>query len=240
MRKYEIGLLFDAGLDKKKLEKVLKEFENFIKKNKGQIVEKNQWKERKLAYSIKKADNGIYFFAHYELEADKNDALLKDLNLNTDILRYLITLPPKDTKLESKPVKAKSKKLKGKMQTKEEVKSESKKTKEKDEDKERSLPAGRQVSTPSPPAKSLEMTKKKEPVKVEEKIEEKEEKKVKDKKVEKKVEKIEEKKEVTKPRTEKTVEESKKAKAQEQKEKKVSEEKLDQEIDRILSDEDLL
>jgi len=126
MRKYEIALLFDTGLEKKKLEKVLKDFEGFVKKSKGQIIEKEQWKERKLAYPIKKAESGIYFFAHYELETDKNDALLKDLNLNQNILRYLITIPSKEAKLEGEPKKVEKKKAVYKKKVKVEKKVEEK------------------------------------------------------------------------------------------------------------------
>jgi len=219
MRKYEIALLFDAGLEKKKLEKVLKDFEGFVKKSKGQIIEKEQWKERELAYPIKKAESGIYFFAHYELETDKNDALLKDLNLNQDVLRYLITIPPKGVKLEGEPKKVKREKGKGKKEVKEEVRKEE--AEEPKEEKAEKLEREKVKPEEVKPEKGV----KKEPAitKVE---------KIKKETVEKEVKE--------KPRVKKTVEESKKAKAREQKEKKVSEEKLDQEIDRILSDEDLL
>jgi len=229
MRKYEIALLFDAGLEKKKLEKVLKDFEGFVKKSKGQIIEKEQWKERKLAYPIKKAESGIYFFAHYELETDKNDALLKDLNLNQNILRYLITIPSKEAKLEGEPKKVKRQKVKGKKRLKKEVKEGGVEKPEREKvEPEEEIEPKREVEK-KPAVTKVE--------KVEEKVREVEEKPAYAKASAGK--KVEEKPE-EKPKIRKTVEESKKAKAREQKEKKVSEEKLDQEIDRILSDEDLL
>lgn len=162
MRKYEIALLFDTGLEKKKLEKVLKDFEGFVKKSKGQIIEKEQWKERKLAYPIKKAESGIYFFAHYELETDKNDALLKDLNLNQNILRYLITIPSKEAKLEGEPKKVEKKKAVYKKKVKAE-----KKVEEKVEE------PGKEVKKELVPTKVEKVEEKEVEKKIEEKKEEK-------------------------------------------------------------------
>jgi ribosomal protein S6 len=103
MRKYEIALLFDAGLAKAKLEKQWKDFESFVTENKGRVMETDLWPPRDLAYPIKQAGQGIYYFAHYELAEERNDALRKELNLNPHLLRYLITIPPQDITLKGKP-----------------------------------------------------------------------------------------------------------------------------------------
>ncbi len=212
MPKYEIAILFNASLEQAKINQVVLELEKFWQANQGKLLEKELWPARDLAYPVKKATKGIYFFAQYELPEEKNPSLIKELNLNHEILKYLITIPPEGLGLkiivprvvkegEKKPIAEKPKKI-----------------------IEKKVAAKPVVAKPI-----IEKPEVKPEVKVEKKVEKKEVVTEEEKPVEVKPE----------PKS-KTVAESKKAKAKEQKEKKVPEADLDKEIDRILSDEDLL
>ncbi|GEM_PF-980767 len=100
MPKYEIALLFDAALSQIKVDSAIRELEKFLKINKGKILAKEQWPVRDLAYPIRQVEKGIYLFIHYELPEEKAPLFVKELNLTHDILRYLITIPPKEAKLK--------------------------------------------------------------------------------------------------------------------------------------------
>ncbi len=245
MQKYEIALIISAKLDQVKQQKIIKDFEKFVKNNDGKLIKSEQWEERELAYPIKHEDKGVYFFAHYELSADKNTGLLKELNINLSILRQMIIIPPKGADLKTekellaKPVK-KSKRddSKKKFEKKEkiDIPKKSKKVEKTVEIKEEELETKKDIVKPKVDLEKTFV----------------ETKTIKDTKDDIKEE---EKKPAVKAPTgletetkagkeskfaKKTVEESKKRKAKEQKAKKIPEEDLDREIDRILSDEDLL
>ena len=92
MNQYEIAVLYDPGLEvdlSKAEERVLKIFST----NKGEVLSKDNWGKRKLAYKIKKHDHALYVF--YQVKIDPKNILQIEttLNITDEVIRFLITKP---------------------------------------------------------------------------------------------------------------------------------------------------
>ena len=71
------------------LEEAVKVHEQTLGELDGNIVYKESWGLRNLAYPIKENKKAFYEFMNIELPQDKIDALNSKLNLNDKIIRYL-------------------------------------------------------------------------------------------------------------------------------------------------------
>ncbi len=62
-----------------------------VDKSRGEVVEKDAWGKRELAYEIKGFNKGYYFV--WQLKVPGNDVafLKRNLKLNENILRFLLT-----------------------------------------------------------------------------------------------------------------------------------------------------
>ena len=84
---YELTILFKADLEPI-LKETLKKVRKTIKKYEGAILKEENDGKKRLAYSI----NGKEYAIYYYMELDLANALdiSKELNVNDDILRYLL------------------------------------------------------------------------------------------------------------------------------------------------------
>src|SRR5690606_35854079 len=81
-----------------------------ITSNGGQIVATDNWGKRKLAYTIKKQEYGVYVFYTVEMPGDGVKKVESILNITDEVIRYLITKP--DLKAIAKAEAAKAEKAK--------------------------------------------------------------------------------------------------------------------------------
>ncbi len=92
MNQYEIAILYHPDLEvdlSKAEEKVTK----IITSNDGKITATDNWGKRKLAYTIKKQDYGIYVFYTVEIAGEGVKKVETILNITDEVLRYLIVRP---------------------------------------------------------------------------------------------------------------------------------------------------
>ncbi|NQV78253.1 MAG: 30S ribosomal protein S6 [Lutibacter sp.] len=94
MHSYEIMVIVRPGLGEQKTLEVLGEVKGLISNNGGKVTAEDLWGTRDLAYIIKKHDQGYYAVLNFQLEPTKLQSLNKPLNLNQEVLRYLITRTP--------------------------------------------------------------------------------------------------------------------------------------------------
>ena len=92
--KYELMLIFLPDLGEAGITTELDEIRALVKELKGDIYHEDIWGVRDFAYTIKKHDQGYYAVFNFKLEPTKLQALNKPLNLNQEVLRYLITKTP--------------------------------------------------------------------------------------------------------------------------------------------------
>ncbi len=92
MNPYEIAILYDPDLEID-LEKATTRVEKIFTDNGAKIVNADNWGKRKLMYSIKKHDMGIYVFYTVEMPGANVQKLESVLNITDEVIRFLITKP---------------------------------------------------------------------------------------------------------------------------------------------------
>ncbi|GHU50804.1 30S ribosomal protein S6 [Clostridia bacterium] len=91
MNKYELALVFKPQAD----ELIKEEFEKItalITRFGGTVDKIDEWGKRRLAYEIKKHNDGVYYFVTFIAEPDAPKELESRLRIVESILRYLITV----------------------------------------------------------------------------------------------------------------------------------------------------
>ena len=89
MALFEHIIMLRQDLSSSDLEEAIKVHEQTLGELDGNIVYKESWGLRNLAYPIKENKKAFYEFMNIELPQDKIDTLNSKLNLNDKIIRYL-------------------------------------------------------------------------------------------------------------------------------------------------------
>jgi len=90
MRDYELIYVIQPDLDEATLESVVDRVNELVKTNKGEIVKTDKWGKRKLAYPIRKLNEGNYFFSLIKLEPEADSELKRSLKYVEQIIRFSI------------------------------------------------------------------------------------------------------------------------------------------------------
>ena len=112
MRHYEIAVVLHPDLEMDQ-EGATNKIEAAIKALGGKIDKKDNWGKRKLAYTIKKQDWGIYLFYQVSLDPSKVASIENTLRITDEVIRSLIVSlediktigsarTPRDAKAETK------------------------------------------------------------------------------------------------------------------------------------------
>lgn len=90
MTHYETVFILTPVLSEAQVEEAVKKVEDFLKENKAEIVTKENWGLKKLAYSIQNKRNGFYHLTEFKTD---NHELVSGLELmykrDERMLRYL-------------------------------------------------------------------------------------------------------------------------------------------------------
>ena len=100
-KKYELTLILLPQLEEENLEKAKKEIEETINQLEGTIVFKKE-NIQPLAYPINKQGQGIFIVSQISISPETINAFSKELKLNNQILRHLITQIPVSAKVEKR------------------------------------------------------------------------------------------------------------------------------------------
>jgi len=98
VKTYEFTLIIRPDLGEREAE-VLDEIEKYISNSGANIVKKEEWGERELAYRIGRYDRGKYIYYEYESTGLFHDEFRKFLERHDAVLRYLFV---KKEKIETK------------------------------------------------------------------------------------------------------------------------------------------
>lgn len=88
--KYEIMFILDAELGEQKTKKEIDEIRHLITSGGGEISAEDIWGVQDFAYTIKKRDKGYYVVINFTLPSEKVKEMESHLNLNSNVIRYLI------------------------------------------------------------------------------------------------------------------------------------------------------
>lgn len=102
---YETTFVINAGLDDDQIETTIKQVEDLITKNGGEVINIDRIGRRRLAYPIAKKNNGFYTCIEFNAEGRLVEKVERFYQLDENILRYLsIHLDPRE--LEAKRQRA--------------------------------------------------------------------------------------------------------------------------------------
>ena len=91
-RNYELAYIADPDLDEEALGALEEQIKGWIEAANGKTTNVDRWGKRKLSYPIQKRSEGYYYFLEMEMPPEAGRAIERDLGLNEQILRYLLTL----------------------------------------------------------------------------------------------------------------------------------------------------
>jgi small subunit ribosomal protein S6 len=92
MRNYELGCISDPELDAQAQSDLEAKVSSRIEAAGGKMHKVDRWGKRRLAYPIKKHTDGYYVFYQMELPPQAAIEIERDLRLNENVLRFLLTL----------------------------------------------------------------------------------------------------------------------------------------------------
>ncbi|MCM8761889.1 MAG: 30S ribosomal protein S6 [Candidatus Omnitrophica bacterium] len=88
-RKYEGCFLLRADLEDEVREKEISFIEGQISDNGGQIVKREVWGKKYLAYPIKKEREAFYYIVYFKTLSDSLSSISEGLRRRENIIRYL-------------------------------------------------------------------------------------------------------------------------------------------------------
>jgi len=90
MQKYELTVIVRPELTEEERDKVLAKVESVITTAKGEILSRDMWGRRDLAYPIKKYTEGIYILFTFTAPSEATQDIDYRVKINDDIIRHLI------------------------------------------------------------------------------------------------------------------------------------------------------
>ena len=91
MNNYEIVYIIHPALQEGRLSDIKNKIHDKIVSFKGKVLYDDNWGKKKLAYAIDKQKYGTYLFCQFLLEGKDVKEINTDCELNSNILRHLIT-----------------------------------------------------------------------------------------------------------------------------------------------------
>jgi small subunit ribosomal protein S6 len=93
MRRYEMMIILDPGLEENTIQPSLDQFLTVVKDGGGTVDKVDVWGRRRLAYDIDKKSEGIYAVIDMLAEPDTVRELDRQLSLNEAVLRTKVLRP---------------------------------------------------------------------------------------------------------------------------------------------------
>ena len=89
MNQYETVFILTSVLSEEQMKEAVAKFETILTNNGAEIVFKNFWGMRKLAYPIQKKSTGFYQLIEYKAEGSVIETLETELKRDERIIRFL-------------------------------------------------------------------------------------------------------------------------------------------------------
>lgn len=90
MNKYELAVILTPSLDEEAIKAEFNSINEIITRFGGTVDNVDEWGKRRLAYEIKKFNEGIYSFITFSSESDSPIEIERRMRIKENVLRYLI------------------------------------------------------------------------------------------------------------------------------------------------------
>lgn len=89
LREYEFTMIANGQLPDEEMKKLVQKYEKIILGDKGEVIKKDVWGTKKMAFPINKNFRGHY--VHYDLTSDPKDLAEAErlMRIDEDVLRYM-------------------------------------------------------------------------------------------------------------------------------------------------------
>ena len=105
MKDYEVVYIFDSALEESAINEKIDRYHGLVAgEGQGEVAAVDHWGRRELAYPIEDKDNGYYVVTHLSTTVDKLPEFERLLQLDDDLLRYLIVVNEGDLQTSIAPV----------------------------------------------------------------------------------------------------------------------------------------
>lgn len=91
MRNYELAYVVDPEVEDSSLPEIEEKVKGWVEASGGVISHVDRWGKKRLAYPIQKKNEGFYFILQLELPPQAGVEIEREMRLNEQILRYMIT-----------------------------------------------------------------------------------------------------------------------------------------------------
>ena len=91
MKKYEVLFIIEPDAASERFDQVKNDISNDIERLKGVVDESEELGQRKLSYPIRHYREGFYYMMRFSIEPQAINEIRGRYELNSDILRFLIT-----------------------------------------------------------------------------------------------------------------------------------------------------
>ncbi len=90
MHQYELVFILQGDLDEATLETAVETVQTLITNAKGEIVKTERWGKRRMAYPIRKMNEGYYTFISFHHNPEEIVNLNRSLGYNEQVLRSIV------------------------------------------------------------------------------------------------------------------------------------------------------
>ncbi len=97
MRQYETGFVLSPALSEEETAQLIQQMADIVAQKKGHMVRQDVWGKRRLAYPIKRFQEGVYVFFTYEGGGDVSVELERRFKQSDTVIRFMTVLKdPRD------------------------------------------------------------------------------------------------------------------------------------------------
>lgn len=97
MRQYETGFVLSPALSEEETAQFIQQMADIVAQKKGRMVRQDVWGKRRLAYPIKRFQEGVYVFFTYEGPGDVSTELERRFKQTDTVIRFMTVLKdPRD------------------------------------------------------------------------------------------------------------------------------------------------
>ena len=93
MRQYELMVILDPEIEERTVGTTMDKFLSVVKNDGGTVDNIDVWGRRRLAYDIKKKNEGIYAVVNFTAEPATAQELDRQLNLSESVMRTKLLRP---------------------------------------------------------------------------------------------------------------------------------------------------
>jgi len=89
MRQYETGFVLSPALSEEETTQFIQQMAAIVAQKKGHMVKQDIWGKRRLAYTVKKFNEGVYVFFTYEGPGDISTEMERRFKQTDTVIRFL-------------------------------------------------------------------------------------------------------------------------------------------------------